>query len=133
MSSADVSIWERREMAAADRRIAAFDQAARALYQKSLAREKKERIFLYCILAGVSLFVFAVWYTEGRLLDQIVDSLRRVERVFVPDNGSMVSACRRPENRNTPYCQNRANATQRQWKTLMGGGKGGNQFTLHGE
>ena len=52
---------------------------------------------------------------------------------FRPRSSNFTQNCQNPENKNTPYCQDRIAEKESTWKSMgSGGGGGGNgQFTLH--
>ncbi|MCC6933627.1 MAG: hypothetical protein IT292_10305 [Deltaproteobacteria bacterium] len=129
------SVWEKREMAAVDKKIEAFDKAAHVIQQKEKAKQRRERVFIYSGLGFVALFVLGVWLSEGRLIDKTMGAMRAIDRLFVPEAGNATKSCKLAANRNTPYCQNRLGNKRSQWKNLTGHGEkgGAGQFSLHGK
>ena len=124
--------WERREIAAADRRIQAIDRMAEQLMIKRRKKEKLERITLYCML-GFSIFVvILIWATDGRIIDRTVAALQSVEDSIRETRRNLSIDCQLAKNKNIPYCLEKVAQTKSEWQEMtMTNNEGRTQFGLN--
>lgn len=89
-----------------------------------------ERFILGATVAFCLAVVFAVWYSEGRVLEDPVRFLQTFE--VIPTSRDIAQNCRHPKNRNTPYCQERLAKIESDWQSMNRTQDGKvNPFTLH--
>ena len=91
-----------------------------------------DRLILGATLAFCMLVVFAVWYSEGKVLAAPTRFLAQFAGKDALASRNAAMNCANPKNRNTPYCQDRVSETEGQWNSLSRSQDGKmNAFTLH--
>lgn len=99
-------------------------------------RERQRKAFVERMILGATLtfcfaLIFAVWYSEGKVLENPTKFLAQFAGEDALASKDAALNCRHPKNRNTPYCQERTAALESDWKS-MGRTQGGkvNPFGL---
>ncbi len=92
-----------------------------------------DRIILGATMAFCILVVFAVWYSDGKVLAAPTKFLSQFAGKDALSPRTAAMNCGHPKNRNTPYCQDRVSETEGQWQSLSRNQEGkSNPFSLHG-
>lgn len=104
--------------------------ASQTLRQVAYEKERRQRfvermVFFSILVLGAGIFGMASYYDVS-----VVKVLQAIEGKDTEQN--IVANCRKPENRNTPYCQERAASTQSSWRGITRGDSKDQVFTLHG-
>lgn len=98
-----------------------------------LERKQAERIALLVTLAFVCVVGLTAWLTDGRVFTGPWNAVMSFEEAGKPSRMSAAN-CRKPENKHTPYCENRRGKAEASWQSISRHHNGkANAFTLHGK
>ena len=91
--------------------------------------------FAICLVSTVT-FIFAAWYTDGRIVSDSIIYLRKFEPQATQSRNRGEN-CKDPKNANTPYCKGAGRPSSSggmNWRSVGGAGGKGKPvpFTLHG-
>jgi hypothetical protein len=90
-----------------------------------------ERLAIGLTVAFCGVILFAIWYSDGRVLDSPIKFLQSFESKDAQAPRNYAQNCRDPRNKNLPYCQDKIAQTEAEWRSMSRtqGGKT-NHFTL---
>lgn len=129
----ELDFWQKKEIATAEKKLKALQEARRVFNEQKQRREVTERIAIGLAIAFGILIVALAWITEGKVIHSAVEVIRRIEASEKSPSASDVINCRHEKNKNTPYCLERKAKVEAQWDALkLGASQAKHQFSLHG-
>ena len=100
--------------------------------QERARKARLERNILISVVSIISIMGIAGWYTEGAIFSGAIEVMNSLKSGAKQSRQPELN-CLRPENKFTPYCQERKSRIEQDWRSTTRSNGAPNQFSLHGK